>query len=88
MSERRFLPSLTGALPVLVRQLFAKMLMSGQLTTNPVAWKVLLAVPSGVMLWAWVPTSDSAVAKSVCRSRSAIGTVAFHYGKWMSHIGL
>ena len=68
--------------------LSAKMLMSGQFTMKPVAWKVLLAVPSGVMLWACVPTNASAVAKSVCRSRLATGTESFHWTRWMSHIGL
>jgi hypothetical protein len=40
--------------------LLAKMLTSGQFTMNPVDWKVSLAVPDGVMLWAWVPTSACA----------------------------
>ncbi len=64
------------------------MLMSGQSTMKPVAWNLLLVVPSGVMLWAWVPTKASALAKPVCRSRLATGTVSFHCSKWMSHIGL
>src|SRR6266849_25102 len=37
------------------------MLMSGQSTMKPVPWNVLLVVPCGVMLWAWVPTKASAV---------------------------
>jgi hypothetical protein len=68
--------------------LFAKMLMSGQFTMNPADWKVLLAAPDGVMLWAWVPTSASARAKSVCRTRLDTGTEESHCRKWMSHIGL
>jgi hypothetical protein len=52
------------------------MLTSGQFTMNPVDWKVSLAAPDGVMLCACVPTSASARAKSVCRTRldTALGS--------------
>jgi hypothetical protein len=47
-------------------QLLAKMLISGQFTMKPVAWKVLLSEPDGVMLCTCVPTSASALVKQPC----------------------
>src|SRR6266851_368593 len=62
----------------IVSQLFAKMLINGQFTMKPLPWKLLLSVPAGVMLIACVPTSASALAKLVWRTRLARGTESFH----------